>query len=525
MKRFALSMYAASIAVLLFANIALAAPDEELLGKAQGYPIGTPKTWFYDESVRVGSFSNVDKILPFHTLEKSDMPAGLKRVAATPDIRYTFQGQSYSVDDFLQHQRITGLLIIKDGEIQLERYQYDRKPTDRFVSHSMAKSITSLAVGFALEEGKINSLDDKVSKYVPELAGCAYGETSLRNLLRMSSGIKFVEDYSGHDDLTKFIKIWFTDSLAKAICAFNERDTKEGDQFHYATSQTYILGLVIKHATGFSLSEYVDAKIWKPMGAEADAKWTIDLQGNEMAGGNFNAILRDYGRLGMLLANDGMLNGKQILPKNYLLEATDWRKQPDAFAPGHATSSFGYGYQFWILPSDTRKFALLGVYGQTIYVDPESRLVMVQTAVAKNASVRKESLGAESYALWNGVERHYQNATDVNLPPEIKQVFDQMSAAWVKKDLDGVMAQYHPQYMSSTAKNLDKLRAIYSEKFLPYTKRFEWKISSLRIEGDLAYINGSIDTDVGTFPLPNDMQLIKDGNRWYIYGNQKAPKD
>jgi CubicO group peptidase (beta-lactamase class C family) len=389
------------------ANIAQAAPDEDLLGKAQGYPIGTPKTWFYDESVRVGSFSNVDKILPSHTLEKSASPSVLKPAATSPSFNYRFRGQTYLIDDFLQHQRITGLLVIKDGEIQKEAYQYDRKPTDRFVSHSMAKSVTSMAVGFALQEGKITSLDDTVAKYVPELAGCAYGETTLRNLLRMSSGVKFVEDYSGHDDLSRFIGIWIREGLIKAIRSFNEYDAKPGEKFHYATSQTYIIGLVIRSATGQSLSDYVDERIWKPMGAEADAKWTIDREGNETAGGNFNAVLRDYGRLGVLLANDGMLNGKQILPKSYLLEATDWHKQPEAFAPGKATPVYGYGYQFWILPGAKRQFALIGVYGQKIYVDPELKLVMVHTAVAKNASVGKESFGEESHRLWEGLVQHY----------------------------------------------------------------------------------------------------------------------
>jgi CubicO group peptidase (beta-lactamase class C family) len=118
-------------------------------------------------------------------------------------------------------------------------------------------------------------------------------------------------------------------------------------------------------------------------------------------------VLRDYGRLGILLANDGALDGRQIVPKDYLLDATDWRRQPEAFAPRKATPYFGYGYQFWLFPGEKRRFALLGVYGQSIFVDPELKLVMVITAAAKNASVGKEPLARERDALWRGVVARY----------------------------------------------------------------------------------------------------------------------
>jgi CubicO group peptidase (beta-lactamase class C family) len=143
------------------------------------------------------------------------------------------------------------------------------------------------------------------------------------------------------------------------------------------------------------------------MGAEADATWINTPDGLERAGGNFNAVLRDYGRLGVLLANDGAVGGKQLLPKDYLLEATDWHKQPSAFAPGAATPYFGYGYQFWLYPGAKRRFALLGVYGQSIFVDPELKLVMVITAVAKNASVGKETFARERDAVWRGLVAKY----------------------------------------------------------------------------------------------------------------------
>jgi CubicO group peptidase (beta-lactamase class C family) len=385
---------------------AAAAPDEELLGKSAGYPIGTRATWYYNENVRVGSFSNVEKILPVYTL-KHGTPLPLPKAAGEPGIAYRFDQQSFSLDDFLAHQRVTGFLLIKNGQVLAERYQYDRSAQHRFVSHSMSKSIVSLAVGMALAEKKIASLDDTIAKYVPKLAGNPYGETTIRNMLRMSSGVPFKEVYDGNDDLAKFARLRFTYDTITALRAFTERETEQGKRFHYASNQTVALTVLMHAATGMTLSEYLTARLWQPMGAEQDATWVRNKDGTETGSGSFNATLRDYGRLGMLLANDGEAGGKQIVPKEYLLEATDWRRQPEAFRPKNATPFFGYGYQFWLFPSEKRRFALLGVYGQSIFVDPELKLVMVITAAAKNASVGKESFARERSALWRGIISQY----------------------------------------------------------------------------------------------------------------------
>jgi CubicO group peptidase (beta-lactamase class C family) len=382
---------------------ATAAPDEDILGKADGYPVGTSENWFYDEHVRVGSFSHIDKVIPYYfTVHKSAAPLPLPKASA-PDLRYRFEQQDYTIDDFLAHQRITGLLVIKDGQILAERYQYDRKDSDRFISHSMAKSITSLAIGIALAERKIASLDDTVAKYEPKLAGSPYGETTIRNILRMSSGVPFDESYNGRDDLTRFVMTRRRQDSIAALRELTTREVEQGTRFHYASSETVDLVMVLRAVTGMPLTDYLTPKLWQPMGAEADASWSMSADGTVAGFGNFNAVLRDYGRLGILLANDGEAGGKQIIPKNYLLDATDWHRQPGAFQPYKATPYFGYGYQFWLFPGEKRRFALLGVYGQSIFVDPELKLVLVLTAAAKTANVGKETLGRERDALWRGL--------------------------------------------------------------------------------------------------------------------------
>jgi CubicO group peptidase (beta-lactamase class C family) len=393
----------APVLALLFHSFAQAAPDEELLGKSDGYPVGTRETWFFDERVRVGSFSHLDEIFPHNTLQKSAKPSPLPKAAGAPAIGYRFEDREYSLDDFLAHQRVTGFMLIHNGEVIAERYQYARAPENRFVSHSMAKSIVSIAVGMALSEGKIASLDDKVAKYVPELAGHAYGESAIRNILRMGSGVKFSEVYDGNDDLTRFLRIRVAQDSITALNAFDDREAEQGTRFHYASSETVVLTVLLRAVTGMTLSEYLTPRLWQAMGAESDATWLRSTDGTEAGYGAFNATLRDYARLGMLLANDGALGGKQIIPKDYLLEATDWHRQPDAFGPQRATPFFGYGYQFWTFPGEKRRFALLGVHGQAIFVDPELKLVMVVTAVTKTAMAIKESYARERGALWRGI--------------------------------------------------------------------------------------------------------------------------
>ena len=183
-------------------------------------------------------------------------------------------GQIYTIDDFLAHQRITGLLVIKDGQILDERYQYDRKDSDRFISHSMAKSITSIAIGIALAEKKIASLDDTIAKYEPKLAGSPYGETTIRNILRMSSGVPFDESYNGKDDLTRFNVTRLKEGSVAALRELDKREVEQGTRFHYASSETVNLVMVLRAVIGMPLTDYLTSRLWQPLGAEADAEWT-----------------------------------------------------------------------------------------------------------------------------------------------------------------------------------------------------------------------------------------------------------
>jgi CubicO group peptidase (beta-lactamase class C family) len=407
----------AVVALIGAASSAWAAPDEDKLGKASGYPVGKAGNWYYDESVRVGSFTHQAEIPGIfrgkpNVLQRADVPMPLTSAAREPDYRWNIdQARDLTVDDFLARQRIMGLLIVKDGVIQVERYQYERKPTDRFTSQSMAKSITSLAIGFALEEGKIKSLDDRADQYAPKLRGTVYGETTIRNLLRMASGARHNQRYDGTGDEARFSQAIGRDGIEAAARIVTERETEQGARFYYASPHSVMLAAVVRGATGLSLSEYLTPRLWQSIGAEQTALWSAEKTGLEVALGNFNATLRDYGRLGIVLANDGVRpddpSGKQILPRSYLLEATDWKRGPEQFRPGKATPSLGYGYQFWLYPGQARRFAMLGVYGQSIFVDPGQKLVIVQTAANATAQAGDTTLARERDAFWRGVMRYY----------------------------------------------------------------------------------------------------------------------
>ena len=357
---------------VLLSGAVLAAPDEIALGKNEGYPVCPLGRGLTEQRCLVGLTSHYYELVPSRKVAHG-APRELKRA----------ENAAVKADDYMAANRNTGLMVIKDGVVLAERYNYDRKPTDRLQSYSMAKTVVAMLLGIALDEKKINSIDDLAQQYVPALKGHPYGETSLKDLLTMSSGVAFSELYSGTDD----VQVLGRKTLgqdgpggADSVLTFTNRARPAGTKFNYASSETEVLSLVVSAATGKNLSEYLSEKIWIPMGAEADALWLIDAGGHETGFMGINATLRDWGRLGILLANYGKLDGKQLIPEAWVKEAT--RVHAPHLEVGVATQWNGYGYQTWLIQKGTPKFALMGLRGQAVYVDPVSKLVIVHTAVA-----------------------------------------------------------------------------------------------------------------------------------------------
>jgi CubicO group peptidase (beta-lactamase class C family) len=387
-------------ALALIAGGALAAPDEAVLGKGEGYPVCPLPAGPTEQRCLVGMYSHYDRIVPARKVARGAAARELKRAPREPDV--------VDLNAFLATSRNTGLLLLKGDTILAERYQYDRQPEHRFTSMSMAKTVVAMLVGIAIEEGSIKSVDDRAEQYVAELKVHPYGETPIRHLLTMSSGVKFREDYDGTDDVTVLARATLYGQgpgCAATVMPFKIRERAPGERFSYASAETQVLGLVLRAAVGKSLAEYLSEKIWQPMGAEADATWLVDKGGCEMGYLGLQATLRDWGRLGMLLANGGELDGRQIVPAAWVKAATT--PESAHLRPGTATRFNGYGYQTWVVPGVRTTFALFGVRGQAVFVDPAAKLVLVHTAV--HAQPRDPPARGSQFSLWNALLRSYGN--------------------------------------------------------------------------------------------------------------------
>lgn len=374
-------------------------PDADHYGAVQGFPVSRSVAPEY----RVGGFSHFDRIAPTRLIAHSSTPWEFKRASA--EVHYLYQGKQCSLIDYPDRNPVTGLLIAQGDTILFEHYQYGRTDRDRLISQSMAKSLVGILIGIAISEGAIKSVDDTTETYVPGFKGTEYGKTPIRDLLHMSSGVEFGEEADNGRDLDRLWRgLMDPDSGAAkdtvaAITQFNRRIAPPGTRFCYASIEADVLGMVLRSATGRPVSEYFQEKVWQPIGAEADASWLIDAQGFEVVHGFFNAVLRDYARLGRLLAHDGAWNGRQIFPAQWMIDATTVRRADGYLALGKADPTFGYGYFLWLLPWARRQFALFGAYGQRICIDPASQLVMVHTAVDQ---------GTEIWSLWAALTRHFR---------------------------------------------------------------------------------------------------------------------
>ena len=378
--------------------------DAEAYGSLKGYPVPSLELQpGSHQDLMVGLYSHYDKVVPMRTVSKPATAAALKRATNEIVPVYHYDGRQKTIGDYLETQPVTGLLIARGDTILFEHYRYARTDKDRLLSNSMVKTITAMLVGIAVSEGAILSIDDTAATYVPELAGTEYGATPLRALLHMSSGVAFSEQpYQPDDDIFQLHLALLGYHAVGAVAAlrqFNRRDAPPNSRFAYASSETELLGLVVSRAVKMSLADYLSSRIWKKLGAEADAAWAVDPTGQEVAYCCFIATLRDWARLGLMLANDGAWNGQQIVPKQWLLDATT--VPADSYLRNTIARSWGYGYQTWLLPGERRMFLLLGIQGQDIFVDPQSKLIMVHTAVRPRPV--GDPKAAELVALWYAV--------------------------------------------------------------------------------------------------------------------------
>lgn len=331
---------------------------------------------------RVATFSDWARYFPSCVIAASPEPRVLREGRLSRPLGYARfpLGGARTLDDFVDTYPVTSLIAAQGEHILEERYPRMRLPSDKFTSFSMAKSITSLLVGIALDEGKIQSLDDPASLYVAALADSAYGNTRLRHLLRMSSGMPYTENYSGRDDNARMQVYQETQGALAAINAFKGQPSHPpGSKFNYAGIESIVLSQVVAHATGQSICQYAQDKLWGPIGAQDSATWQLDGSQQAMGQMGFAATSRDWVRLGLMIANDGKVGDRQIVSKSYLDEATRMSAQPTHFHKGQGVNAlYGYGYQFWLHGEDQP--VMLGVYGQHLFMDRSRKAVLLITS-------------------------------------------------------------------------------------------------------------------------------------------------
>ena len=339
--------------------------------------------------VEVATFSHSDKLQPVRIVHRGKSPLVLaKSVKPFPAIHFDSHGHHYDLYDYLANNRVAGILVLKNGEIAFEDYELGIGPDTHWLSFSMAKSISSTLVGAALADGAISSLDDPVVRYVPGLKGSAYDGVSVRQVLTMSSGVRWDETYTDpKSDRRKMLELQLAGKPGELLKYMGTlpRAAPPGSVWNYSTGETFVLGAVIEGATHRRLPDYLSEKIWSPAGMEQDATWWVDgPDGLAWAGSGIGATLRDYGRFALIAANEGRINGRSIVPEGWFKEAGAAREIGGKMVP--------YGYMWW--NADVGAFVGVGLFGQYMFIVPKEHLAIVvlsarpkpeDTAVADDA--------------------------------------------------------------------------------------------------------------------------------------------
>jgi CubicO group peptidase (beta-lactamase class C family) len=349
------------------------------------------------------TFRSMDTLFTTRKVSPSGPPSSLIKEEKPMDFSYRFEGNTYTTNDLLDRTYTNALMVIKDGKIVYENYRNNSNAQTQFIGWSMTKSIVSILVGVALEEGRIKSLDDDITEYLPELASGAYQGVTIRQILAMQSGVDYAERYdfdvpgiAAKNHILALVKnvARFVDA-AKTI----KRLHPPGEVTAYKTIDTAVLGLLLERVTeGSNLASYMEQHLWEPMGAQAEGFFIMDGPpgvGREFSGAGFNATLRDFGRIGLMMLNNGRINGKQIVSADWVKLSTEpVGKENLAEGPG------GYAYQWWTV-ANSDAYSAIGLQGQFIYVNPTHNTVVVKLSFHPPGN--DEKILQEEFAFFDAV--------------------------------------------------------------------------------------------------------------------------
>lgn len=293
---------------------------------------------------------------------------------------FTFEGRFYPTESFMDDTETTAMIVLKDDVIKYEKYFCGGNGNTLFSSNSMGKSFVSALFGIAVSEGYIGSVEDPIGNYIPEFTGKEIGSIPIRACLQMASGIDFDEE----KDMSQFsMRTLLGIPAMKIIAGYGVKEPPYSYR-RYQSINTEILGQIIVNATGYSLAEYMEKTLWKRIGTEQDAYWTLS-NGRELAMGGLSVSLRDYARFARLYLKEGIYNGEQILPKEWIRDSLDMSAAYSKPGSNYdAYNAIGYGYQWWMPEGEKGEFMAIGVYGQWIYVNPAKQVIIVKTGADPN---------------------------------------------------------------------------------------------------------------------------------------------
>jgi CubicO group peptidase (beta-lactamase class C family) len=356
-------LFAAALALAAMpghAQVALTAENADRIRQAGA------EILFWSQAQRDANFPRMERHFPGTTAKASPRPYPLR-----PGKPLKMNG----VEAFMAANNTAGLIVVQDGRIRLERYARGYSRSGRYTSFSVAKSLTSTLVGAAVKDGLIKSVDDPVTRYIPELSGSAYDGVSVRQVLTMTSGVKWNEDYTDpNSDVARMYAKPVPPGVDPTVAYLRTltREAPPGTKWVYKTGETNLIGVLVQRVTGKTLTAYAEDKIWRPFGMERDLFWMVDASGRNIGGCCLSAALRDYARIGLF----ALSGGKGVVPDGWFADATR------AWSP--VGGGRGYGYQWWINADGS--FQAQGIFGQLIHVDPRRRLVIAMSSAWPKAT-------------------------------------------------------------------------------------------------------------------------------------------
>lgn len=380
-----------TIFIVIFSAGVIAHPSDISIGGAIDIYDGS---LYPDKAVR--TYSQTERIFPTRVIKAgSKLTPLLQSSQQLTSLKFTSEGKIYDLPDYVALNRMVGLLVLKDGKIAYEHYDFGVTPNTKWMSMSVAKSFVSTLVGAAIKDGYITSLNDPVTKYLPQLLGSAYEDVSVRDLLMMASGVQWNETYTDpSSDRRKLLELQIASNKQGAIFDVMKSLSKASDpgkNFNYSTGETVLIGEVVQAATKMPLADYLSKKIWVPVGMQADGLWWLDSPGgHEVGGSGILAVLRDFGRFGQFILDGAKVNGQSIVPEGWLADAGG--AKPIA----GVTGKNGYGYQWWTVKPEAGKihesvFMGRGIHGQYLYINPANNIVIVGLG-ARSKPVGKQAI-------------------------------------------------------------------------------------------------------------------------------------